>query len=310
MALGAGPPVLFVIGPTGTGKSALALQVAQEVGAEIVNCDSRQVYADFPCITAQPSAEEKARCTHHLYGFLPTTESMDAGKFVRLARDVLADLHSRGKLPVLVGGTGLYMRSLIYGLAPIPDIPSDIHDHILAKCQDQGPEVLHRRLQDVDPDTAARLHPHDWQRITRALEVYAATGRPLSWWIRMHPCDQPRYAAKYIGLWSELEVLTPQLQSRIEYMCAQGALREVEQAWQRCPDESAPGWSSIGCWELLQFFGGRWSLEDAKKAWLSNTRAYAKRQLTWFKKEPNIKWWRPGDDLSIVQAVKSWFERF
>lgn len=310
MSFGAAPPILFVVGPTGTGKSSLAIQVAQEVDAEIVNCDSRQVYADFPCITAQPSAEEKARCAHHLYGFLPSTESMDAGKFVRLAQDILADLQSRGKLPVLVGGTGLYMRSLVYGLAPIPDIPKDIHEHILTLCQEQGPETLHHRLQDEDPDTASRLHPNDWQRITRALEVHAATGRPLSWWIRMHPCDHPRYAAKCIGLWSDLEVLTPFLQARIENMCAQGALREVEQAWRRCPDESAPGWSSIGCWELLQAFWGRWSLEEAKRTWLRNTRAYAKRQLTWFKKEPSIAWWRPGHDISIVQAVKSWLEHF
>ncbi|MGM0539751.1 MAG: tRNA (adenosine(37)-N6)-dimethylallyltransferase MiaA [Thermodesulfobacteriota bacterium] len=306
MSFGAAPPILFVIGPTGTGKSALALQVARELDAEIVNCDSRQVYADFPCITAQPSAEEKARCAHHLYGFLPSTKSMDAGKFVRMAQDVLADLQSRGKLPVLVGGTGLYMRSLVYGLAPIPDIPQDIHERILTLCQEQGPGKLHHRLQDEDPDTASRLHPHDWQRITRALEVYAATGRPLSWWIRMHPCDQPRYAAKSIGLWSDLEVLTPFLQARIENMCAQGAVQEVEQAWRRCPDESVPGWSGIGCWELLQAFLGRWSLEEAKRAWLKNTRAYAKRQLTWFKKEPSIDWWSPGQDISIVQAVKDW----
>jgi len=309
MALGAGPPILFVVGPTGTGKSTLALRVAQEVDAEIVNCDSRQVYADFPCITAQPSAEEKARCVHHLYGFLPSTEPMDAGKFVRLARDVLFDLQSRGKLPILVGGTGLYMRSLVYGLAPIPDIPKDIHERVLALCQEQGPEKLHRRLQDEDPDTAARLHPRDWQRITRALEVSAATGQPLSWWIRMHPCDQPRYAAKNIGLWPELDALTPQLQARIENMCAQGAMQEVELAWRRCPDESAPAWSGIGCWELLQAFSGRWSLEEAKRIWLKNTRAYAKRQLTWFKKESNIEWWRPGDDISIVQTVKAWIER-
>ncbi|MDZ7759986.1 MAG: tRNA (adenosine(37)-N6)-dimethylallyltransferase MiaA [Desulfovermiculus sp.] len=301
--------ILCLVGPTGTGKSSLAVQIVQKVEAEIVNCDSRQVYADFPCITAQPSDEHRARCPHHLYGFLPPDQAIDAGRFVSLAQEIILDVQTRGKLPILVGGTGLYFRALVYGLAPIPDIPPQIHERIQTQCREQGPEGLHRRLQEVDPETAARLHPRDRQRITRALEVHAATHRPLSWWIRMYPCDQPRYNTLSFGLWSDLDSLTPILKERIERMWAKGALQEAARAWQRCPDESAPGWSGIGCWELLQVLLGRWTATQAQQEWLKNTRAYAKRQLTWFKKEPGIIWFKPGQTASMTDTVQSWLEQ-
>jgi tRNA dimethylallyltransferase len=281
------------------------LQVAKTVDAEILNFDSRQVYADFPCVTAQPSAQEQKRCRHHLYGFLPTKKSMDAGKFTGLARSVIQDIFCRGKLPILVGGTGLYLRALVYGLAPIPDIPQEMHDQIMNECRTYGPEALYRRLQAEDPETAARLHPRDRQRITRALEVKAGTGRPLSWWIREYPCDTPRYTCLHLGLWADLEELTPRLEARIEQMMAQGAMQEIERAWDGCPDESAPGWSGIGCFELLQVLLGRWSWPEARQAWLKNTRAYAKRQLTWFKKVPDIHWlgWT---EVNLVSSP--WFQ--
>lgn len=299
-------PILCLVGPTGTGKSSLALQLAEAVKAEIVNFDSRQVYADFPCVTAQPSAQEQERCRHHLYGFLPTNESMDAGRFAGLARSVIQDIHSRGKLPILVGGTGLYLRALIYGLAPIPDIPRETHDQIMIECRTLGPEVLHQRLQVEDPETAARLHPRDKQRITRALEVRAETGRPLSWWIREYPCDTPRYSSLTLGLWAGLKELIPRLEARIEQMIALGAMQEIERAWHRYPEENAPGWSGIGCWELLQKFLGRWSWTEARQNWLKNTRAYAKRQLTWFKKEPGI-YWLGHEDGNAVSSP--WFQK-
>ncbi|WP_027370178.1 tRNA (adenosine(37)-N6)-dimethylallyltransferase MiaA [Desulfovermiculus halophilus] len=295
MAAHSVPQILCLIGPTGTGKSSLALQIAERAGAEIVNCDSRQVYADFPCITAQPSDRDRSRCAHHLYGFLPTEEAIDAGRFIALARPVLEDIHSRGRLPLLVGGTGLYLKALIYGLAPIPEIPSEIRERIEAECKELGPEALHRRLQEVDPESADRLHFRDRQRIARALEVVAATGKSLTWWLRTYPCDQPRYSALKVGLWTDLEDLTPLLKARIGRMLDRGAMQEVEAAWKGCSDEHAPGWSGIGCWELLQVFLGRWSQAEAESVWVKNTRAYAKRQLTWFKKEQDVQWVQPGD---------------
>jgi tRNA dimethylallyltransferase len=226
---------------------------------------------------------------------LPTEEAIDAGRFTALARPVLEDIHSRGRVPVLVGGTGLYLKALIYGLAPIPEIPSEIRERIGAECRDRGSEALHRRLQEKDPESADRLHPRDRQRIARALEVVTATGKPLTWWLRTYPCDQPRYSFVKVGLWTDLEVLTPLLKARIGKMLARGAMQEVEAAWQGCPDEHAPGWSGIGCWELLQVLLGRWSQAEAESAWVMNTRAYAKRQLTWFKKEQDVHWVQPGD---------------
>ena len=302
------PPVLCLVGPTGTGKSAVALQAAERVGAEIVNCDSRQVYADFPGITAQPSIQDRARYVHHLYGFLPTSRSISAGRFADLAREVIKDIQARGRLPILVGGTGLYLRAIIYGLAPIPDISEPIRSRIARECDQHGPEVLHARLRTLDPKSANRLHPRDRQRITRALEVRAATGYSLSWWLQTYPCDQPIYRTLRLGLWSDLEALTPGLEARIDRMCELGAMQEVDQAWQRCPDEKAPGWSGIGCFELLQVLLGRWSMDQAKKRWLHNTRAYAKRQLTWFQKDPDIVWMDQENAASSWDVVASWLK--
>ena len=302
------PPIVCVVGPTGTGKSALAVQIAQRVQGEIVNCDSRQVYSDFPCITAQPGAEDHAQCAHHLYGFLPTHEAMHAGRFMDLARQKIEELRCRKVLPILVGGTGLYLRALIYGLAPIPRVPPEVHDQIQRECAVSGPQALHRRLQTVDAQSAARIHPRDGQRITRALEVHAATGRSLSWWMRTYPCDQPRYSALVLGLESDLQSLVPRLEHRIERMCTQGALQEVERAWINCPQESAPGWTGIGCWDLLQAYLGKATLAEAKDIWLKKTRAYAKRQLTWFRKEKGILWCSELEEETVIRMVWEWMD--
>lgn len=296
--------VLCLLGSTGTGKSSLAAVLARYCAGAVVNCDSRQVYKRFPLITAQPGTTERALCQHWLYGFLETDEHLDAGTFTDLARDRADSISQSGQVPFLVGGTGLYLRSFLLGLAPIPEIPREVQEQIRAQCRFQGPESLHLELQAVDPEAARAIHPRDRQRVTRALEVYQGTGRPISWWRTREPRFRNRYQVLKVGLWMDLDSLTPRLKERIEQMLARGALEEAAAAWERCPDEQAPGWSAIGCVQVLQYLLGRWSLDQTRDEWLRKTRGYAKRQLTWFQKEPDVLWLAPGDQNQALEAVQ------
>ncbi|MFO8032884.1 MAG: tRNA (adenosine(37)-N6)-dimethylallyltransferase MiaA [Desulfohalobiaceae bacterium] len=301
-----GQRVICVLGPTGTGKSSLALHLARKLPLQVVNFDSRQVYADFPLITAQPGEEERKVCRHWLYGFLNSDQRLDAAGYSELADQVLAWIGDSGSLPLLVGGTGLYLKALLQGLAPVPQVPEEIRQQVLQRCALLGPQALHQELVRVDPELAQRLHPRDRQRITRALEVYQATGAPLSSWQKAQPQAQARYQALKIGLWPDMQQLWSKLEERIEIMLQSGAVQEVEQAWERCGQESAPAWTGIGCRELLDYILGRCFLQEAKQKWLRRTRAYAKRQLTWFKKDPEVHWLSPGQKQEILDLVLEW----
>ncbi len=282
-------PCVVLLGPTGAGKTRAALHLARNLPGEVVNFDSRQVYSDFPRITAQPTPEELAVCPHWLYGFLPTDQKLTAGAHVRKCRPVIQDIHDRGKTPILVGGTGLYLRALLEGLAEVPDIPLAVTKRLEQQLEQEGLDALYARLQAADPMLAARIHPNDKQRTLRGLEVFEATGKPLSWY---HGQQEPAsdYSALLLGVWAELPALEPLLARRIDAMLEAGALEEARTAYDKCSDPAAPGWSGIGCAELLGFLEGRLTLDEAKALWLRNTRAYAKRQLTWFRKTPDVVW--------------------
>ncbi|MDO5483540.1 MAG: tRNA (adenosine(37)-N6)-dimethylallyltransferase MiaA [Desulfovibrionaceae bacterium] len=275
-------PVICLAGPTGAGKTAAALLLAQELNGEVINADSRQVYADFPLITAQPSPEERAVCPHHLYGFLPTQEKISAGQWAEAALPCIRDILSRGRTALLVGGTGLYFQTLLRGIAQIPRLDAAISRRLEARLQREGAPAMHAELARRDPPYAARIHPNDRQRIVRALEVLEGTGRTFSWWhenaMGPPPCQGP-----LLVLDAPLSWLEPRLARRLEQMLADGALDEARQALDRCADENAPGWSGIGAAEALACLRGRIPLDECLRLWLLHTRAYAKRQLTWFR---------------------------
>ncbi|MCF8103975.1 MAG: tRNA (adenosine(37)-N6)-dimethylallyltransferase MiaA [Desulfohalobiaceae bacterium] len=307
-SFGQGPQkVVCLLGSTGTGKSSLAAFLARNIAAEVINFDSRQVYKRFPVITAQPGPEELKTCRHWLYGFLETDERLDAASFTDLARNRADRITGSGRIPMLVGGTGLYLRSFVKGLAPIPKIPREIQADVRTRCRLYGPERLHRDLQKTDPGAAGKIHPRDRQRVSRALEVYQATGRPISWW-QAQPSREIRYHVLPIGLWLDLKPLAPRLKDRIESMIERGAVEEARAAWEKCPREEAPGWSGIGCAEVLQFLLGRRTLDQTRDEWFKKTRAYAKRQQTWFKKEKGIVWISPGDRDRALEAVQRFLE--
>jgi len=300
--------VIRLMGATGTGKTEAALALAGAFGGAVVNVDSRQVYAGLAVLTAQPTVAEQARCPHALYGDTPLSEPVAAGDFARRARAAVADFTAKGFLPLLVGGTGLYFRAIAGGLAPIPPVPAAVRQDVRRQWDSLGPAAMHARLTAVDPEYAAKIAPNDRQRVTRALEVLTATGKPLSAWHREPDPEAPDYDSLTLGLGLPLADLAPRLAVRIEAMVRAGAVEEVRQALETYP-ETVPGLSGIGGPELSGFLAGRLDLEAAKAAWLANTRAYAKRQMTWFRKEPDIQWFAPGEHQVLLEVVRAWLDR-
>lgn len=292
-------PIICLAGPTGAGKTALALALAKELDCEIINADSRQTYSDFPIITAQPDEGERKRAPHHLYAFLKTDEKLDAAAWARLAFAKAREIRARGRLPLLVGGSGFYFQSLLSSLSDIPPIPAEISAFFANKILVEGSPAAHKELARLDPDYAAKIHPNDRQRVRRALEVRAATGKTFSWW---HGRGAPKAlcAGPLFSLACSLDDLTPFLKLRLGKMREAGALWEAARAWKNCPDVSAPGWSGIGCRETLKFFMDEISAEEWLGEWLANTRAYAKRQLTWFRGRKYAIPIRPGDAGAII----------
>ncbi len=287
--------ILCIVGATGTGKNELGLAIAKRFGGEIVNFDSRQVYKGFPIITAQPNEQEKKVCKHHLYGFLEPSNRLSAGEFADLADQKIEEIINRERLPILIGGTGLYLKAVLFGLAPIPRIPQNIREQVIYQYFRDGALAAYEKLKKIDPEYSKKIHPRDRQRITRALEVYAFTKKTLTWFHKNYPKDKPRYNYLKIGIFYPKEELATRLEVRINKMLENGGLEEVAKAWEKNPDINAPVWTSIGCRELLDYILGNCSLEHAKYRWLKSTKKYAKRQMTWFKKEMDIKWYGYGE---------------
>lgn len=295
------PEMLTLVGPTASGKTELAFSLASRFSGEIVNFDSRQVYKEFPLITDQPPRRYRDRVPHWLYGFLDIQSKIDACYFAKLAREVIRDIQSRNTLPILVGGSGLYLDAILYGLDPIPEVPGEIRQEVLRDWEQKGDRSMYKRLQRMDPDYASKIHPNDKQRITRALEVGQSSWRPFSEW-HTKGTSKSRYQALNIGIWLGLSVLRAKLEQRIDKMLRKGAIQEVQQAWWKSPREDAQVWSGIGCYELLQYVLGRWSLQEARRYWSKRTKKYAKRQLTWFKKQKDIVWCNNTEDARELAA--------
>ncbi len=297
------PLVVSLLGPTGAGKTALALALAVTRPCTVINLDSRQVYRDFPIITAQPSEAERQVCPHELYGFMDTSQAVSAGRFGDQAREAVSEALAQGRLPLLVGGTGLYLRGLTRGFAPIPPIPAKIREAVQARLAEVGSVALHLELSWKDPVYARKIHPNNKHHVCRALEVYEATGRPFSFW-HAQDHDRPDWRFLKIGVGLERRELVERLVRRTDAMLTAGALDEARAAWERCPDPAAPGWTGIGCSELLAHLQGEASLDEARELWIKNTKAYAKRQMTWFKPEADIEWVESGDEQAARELLE------
>lgn len=280
-------PLVIIAGPTASGKSALALAVAETFNGAVINADSMQVYRDLAILTSRPGASETSRVPHRLYGVLDGAFPCSAARWREMALEEIAAVAERGRLPVCVGGAGLYLRALIQGLAAIPDIPERVRRAARARHGELGGEAFHAELADRDPETAARLHVNDRQRLIRAWEVLEATGRSLSEWRKR---DTPQEGLAAAGARGAMIVLMPPREAlygacntRFQRMMEDGLLDETRALDARGLDPSLPVMKAVGLRELLRHCHGETGLEEAVLEAQRSTRRYAKRQMTWLR---------------------------
>lgn len=297
------PPRLCVIaGPTASGKTALALEVAQRVGAEIVNADSQQVYRGFDIGTAKPTAEELASVPHHLISIAEPEERFSAAEFQRRADAAIADIHARGRPVVVVGGTGLYLRVLLHGVVAVPPADPALRQRLEDEAARVGRPKLHERLQALDPETAAVVQPTDLVRIIRALEIHALTGTTASAFRRAHGFSQERYAFDLWVLDPPRDVLYARINQRTRAMFEGGLVEEVQALLSRGLADAAP-MQSVGYVQARGLVERRLTLETAVAEAAQQTRRYAKRQLTWFRREQGARFIQPPYDVDTLVAA-------
>ncbi len=286
------PPLLVIVGPTGVGKTAVAVRLGSALPLEAVNADSRQVYRGMDIGTGKPTAEERAALPHHLVDVIDPDERYHVARFRAEALVALRGIRERGRLPVLVGGTGLYVRALLKGLRPAPPADPALRQELERQAETQGIAALHERLAALDREAAGRLHPNDRVRIIRAIEVRLVAGTPdpeaeaaADW---RH--SVPAWHLLMVGLRQKEEVLRARLAERARGMLSRGMLEEVRRLREKGYDESLPAMGGIGYRQFSAVLAGRLTEEEALRLMIRDTVRYAKRQMTWFARDPEIRW--------------------
>ncbi|GAK50928.1 tRNA dimethylallyltransferase 2 [Candidatus Moduliflexus flocculans] len=291
-------PLIIIAGPTGVGKTGIALEVAERVNGEIVGADSMQIYRGMDIGTAKPTREERERVPHYLIDIRSPNEEFSVAEYVKTAAAAISEIAKRDKMPVLVGGTGMYIEKLLYGLFEGPGRDETFRQDILAFADAQGNLALHHRLQQVDPETAQRLHPNDRTRIIRALEVHHLTGSPISAFQQetLTP-EQCQYLTTFFVINAERDELYARINARVEGMIAAGLVEEVQELYRQGFHQNLAPLKSLGYKEIGEFLAGKCDLPSAIELIQRNTRHYAKRQLTWFRKYADARWIQRDDAI-------------
>ena len=292
------PPLLLVVGPTGVGKTAVAACLARSVPMEVVSADSRQVYRGMDIATGKPTLEERKAVTHHLLDLIEPGERYHAARFRLDAVRAIEGIRAAGRLPVVVGGTGLYVRALLRGLDPAPPADPALRAQLEETAETKGPGALHERLRALDPERAARLHPNDRVRIIRAIEKHGRGAASAGGWAR---AITP-WRVLMFGLRREREALNRRLEERARSMLAGGMMGEVRRLLAEGHDEAAPGMAGIGYRQWAKVARGRLPEAEALRLMIRDTQRYAKRQMTWFAREPEIRW-LDVDEVGGVEGV-------
>jgi tRNA dimethylallyltransferase len=285
------PPLLVLVGPTGVGKTAVAARLAGHVAMEVVSADSRQVYRGMDIGTGKPTEAERAAVPHHLLDVVAPDQRYHAARFRADALAAIASIHARGRLPVVVGGTGLYVRALLKGLTPAPPADPALRDELEGFAGAHGAPALHARLAAVAPETARRLHPNDRVRIVRALEIHARPGGPApeggagDW-----AAPPGAWRLLMIGLGRNRAALNAAIAERARAMVARGMMDEVRRLREAGYEPSRPPMDGIGYRQLALAMQGRMTVEEAVRLMIRDTTRYAKRQMTWFARDPEVRW--------------------
>lgn len=298
------PPLLVVLlGPTATGKTALSLTLAEKFNGEIVSCDSVAVYREFEIGTAKPNPEERNRAAHHLLDIVAPDEVFTAGDYARRARAVLNEISERGHLPIVVGGTGLYLRALLEGLSEGPQRLEELRVRMRQRVQERGPEHLHRILRRLDGAAAGRIHPNDVSKMVRAVEVCLAAHRPLTELWQQGRDPLTGFDILRVGLDPDRDKLYQRINQRARAMFDRGLIEETEGILARYGETARP-LSSLGYKQARQLLNGELDRDSAISAAQQGHRNYAKRQMTWFRREPGVHWLKGfGDESAIQQSA-------
>ena len=303
-------PLIVILGPTGSGKTALSLALGLEFDGEIVNCDSVAMYREFDIGTAKPSAAERAQVPHHLFDYADPTQDVTAGEYARQAREILAEIRARDRLPIVVGGTGLYLRALLEGLFPGPQRSEQLREQLRERAQARGSGYLHKILSRMDRAAATNIHPNDAPKLIRAIEVCLASSEKMSelWEQGRDPLQGFRILR--IGLDAERAPLYQRINQRAERMFESGLIEETERLLHKYGN-SARLMNSLGYKQAAQFLRGDLSREQALAAVQQAHRNYAKRQMTWFRREPDVTWLNGfGDDAAVRDRAIQLAEEF
>lgn len=298
--------VLVIVGPTAVGKSATALWIAQKYNGEIISCDSMQVYRGFDIGTDKPSAELRQLVPHHLIDILEPDEQFSAADFARLATELIEKISEKGHLPVVVGGTGLYHKALVEGLFPGPGRDQTIRRKLRQEAEEKGLSHLYQKLKQIDPEYAQKITPQDRVRLIRALEVYYLTGKPISEHFHQtaSPLKNKGFLLFQIGLKLERKELYRRIEERLDRMFVLGIVEEAKNLLARGVSPEATPFKGLGYRQVLRYLRGEISLDEAIDLAKLETRHYAKRQLTWFKKTPGIIWFEASDRENIEKYIK------
>jgi tRNA dimethylallyltransferase len=300
------PKIIVICGPTGVGKTSVAVKLAQHFGGQIVGADSMQVYRYMDIGTAKPTAEEQARVVHHMIDIIGPDEAFDAARYAELAGTKILELDRQKITPFVVGGTGLYIKALLQGLFNVEVFDPDVRRRLKQEVAAHGTEYLHERLGRLDPESAKRLHRNDRYRILRALEVVETTGKPISRYHREHGFSEQPFEALKIALNLDREDLYARINQRVDAMIAAGFLEEVKSLLERGYSADLKSMQSIGYRHMVDFIRGELSWEACVRTLKRDHRRYAKRQLTWFGADPQIIWKEPEP----IEALKRLVDRF
>jgi len=302
------PKVIVICGPTGIGKTAVGIRLAEMLGGEIISADSMQIYRYMDIGSAKPTADEQARIVHYMIDIVDPDEDFDAVRFAKIARDTMSQLHHRGVMPLVVGGTGLYIKALLQGLFESNPVDPQIRERLMQAAAENGSAILYDRLKQVDPDTADRLHPNDSYRIVRALETIESTGRSISDHHQDHGfADEPFNALK-IGLQIDRPKLYDRIDQRVDLMLAAGFVDEVKKLLDMGYSADLKSMQSIGYRHIAAFIEGSLARDECVRTLKRDTRRFAKRQFTWFGADQQIQWYEPGQVNEIVRLVEGFLD--
>jgi tRNA dimethylallyltransferase len=297
------PLLVVILGPTGSGKTALSLELATRFNGEIVNCDSVALYGEFRIGTAKPTPEEQTRVPHHLFDVIDPTGYTTAGEYARTARKVVKEIDTRGALPIVVGGTGLYLRALVQGLFRGPERSEELRQKLRTRANKRGPEHLHRILRRLDFNAAEKIHANDVPKLIRAIEVCISARRPMSeqWKAGSDPLRGFRILR--VGLDPDRSQLYERVNERVKNMFSAGLVEETRELREKYGERARP-LTSIGYKQVVQLLNGELDREGAIHAVQQAHRNYAKRQMTWFRREPDVVWLAGfGDSPEIIQKA-------